>query len=130
MDEPLAYTLHRIPGLYRRWELAELMKPGEDYHLEDAGRAERRHAAARGLPQQPSRARRSGHDRRASEHPRPGIAATSCRPSWRERWRVSPRTLERWRCAGTGPAWLQLNGRVLYRLEDVLAFERARLRRG
>jgi hypothetical protein len=47
-----------------------------------------------------------------------------------ERWRVSPRTLERWRCAGTGPAWLQLNGRVLYRLEDVVAFERSRLRRG
>ncbi len=38
MDEPLAYTLHRIPGLFPRWELAELMKPGEDYHLEDAGR--------------------------------------------------------------------------------------------
>jgi hypothetical protein len=39
MDEPLAYNLHRIPGLFRRWELAELLKPGEDYHLEDAGRA-------------------------------------------------------------------------------------------
>jgi hypothetical protein len=47
-----------------------------------------------------------------------------------ERWRVSPRTLERWRCAGTGPGWLQLNGRVLYRLEDVIAFERSRLRCG
>lgn len=40
-----------------------------------------------------------------------------------ERWRISPRTLERWRCVGTGPAWLQLGGRVLYRLEDILAFE-------
>ena len=47
-----------------------------------------------------------------------------------ERWRVSPRTLERWRGAGTGPAWMRLNGRVLYRFEDVIAFERARLRRG
>jgi predicted site-specific integrase-resolvase len=45
-----------------------------------------------------------------------------------ERWRVSTRTIERWRCAGTGPVWLQLNGRVAYRLVDVLAFERARLR--
>jgi hypothetical protein len=44
------------------------------------------------------------------------------------RWRISPRTLERWRCAATGPAWLQLNGRVLYRIEDVLAFEQSRLR--
>jgi hypothetical protein len=46
-----------------------------------------------------------------------------------QRWRVSGRTLERWRRAGTGPAWLQLNGRVLYRVEDVLAFERSQLRR-
>jgi hypothetical protein len=42
-----------------------------------------------------------------------------------ERWRVSPRTLERWRCDGIGPAWLQLNGRVAYRLADVLDFELA-----
>jgi hypothetical protein len=44
------------------------------------------------------------------------------------RWRISPRTLERWRCHRVGPVWLQLNGRVLYRLEDVLAFEHSRLR--
>jgi hypothetical protein len=50
-------------------------------------------------------------------------------PELAERWRVSGRTLERWRRAGTGSAWLQLNGRVLYRLEDVLAFERSILRR-
>jgi hypothetical protein len=44
------------------------------------------------------------------------------------RWRISPRTLERWRGACTGPAWIQLNGRVLYRLEDITSFERGRLR--
>ncbi len=38
-------------------------------------------------------------------------------------WRVSPRTLERWRVSGTGPAWIKLRGRVLYRIEDVRAFE-------
>lgn len=43
------------------------------------------------------------------------------------RWRCSPRSLERWRVAGKGPAWLRLNSRVRYRLEDVLAFERASL---
>ena len=43
------------------------------------------------------------------------------------RLRVSLRTLERWRAAGTGPAWMKLNGRIRYRLEDVDAFERARL---
>ncbi len=40
-------------------------------------------------------------------------------------WRISVRTLERWRAAGIGPACLKLNGRILYRLEDVLAFEAA-----
>ena len=44
------------------------------------------------------------------------------------RWRISPRTLERWRAAKTGPPWLRLGTRrVAYRLEDVLAFERARI---
>jgi hypothetical protein len=45
-----------------------------------------------------------------------------------ERWRISGRTLDRWRASGTGPAWLKFRGRVLYRVEDVLAYEQARLR--
>ncbi len=44
------------------------------------------------------------------------------------RWQLSPRTLERWRCHGNGPAFLKLGGRVVYRLDDVEAFERAQLR--
>ena len=40
-------------------------------------------------------------------------------------WQVSPRTLERWRALGTGPAWMRIGGRVLYRRTDVLAFEQA-----
>ena len=39
------------------------------------------------------------------------------------RWNLSPRTLERWRWLGEGPRFLKLGGRVLYRLEDVEAFE-------
>lgn len=39
------------------------------------------------------------------------------------RWRVSPRTLERWRWLGQGPRYLKIGGRVVYRLEDVEAFE-------
>jgi hypothetical protein len=46
-----------------------------------------------------------------------------------ERWRMSPRSLERWRSDGFGPKWIRLRGRVLYRIEDILAFERERLRR-
>lgn len=46
-----------------------------------------------------------------------------------ERWRISPRTLDRWRKLAKGPDWLRLNGRIRYRMEDVLAFERSRLQR-
>jgi hypothetical protein len=41
------------------------------------------------------------------------------------RWCLSPRTLERWRWLGQGPAFLKLGGRVAYRLEDIEAFEAA-----
>lgn len=40
------------------------------------------------------------------------------------RWALSHRTLERWRWEGNGPRYLKVGGRVLYRLEDVEAFER------
>jgi transcriptional regulator GlxA family with amidase domain len=41
-------------------------------------------------------------------------------------WRVSARTLQRWRVAGTGPGWLRLNGRILYARRDILEFEDVR----
>ena len=44
------------------------------------------------------------------------------------RWRLSPRTLERWRWHGIGPCYLKIGGRVVYRLEDVEAFEAAQIR--
>ena len=40
-----------------------------------------------------------------------------------ERWRVSMRTLEQWRWQGKGPRYLKIGGRVVYRVEDVEAFE-------
>ena len=42
------------------------------------------------------------------------------------RWRLSPRTLERWHWHGIGPCYLKIGGRVVYHLEDVEAFEAAR----
>ncbi|WP_249041968.1 helix-turn-helix transcriptional regulator, partial [Oceanicella actignis] len=39
------------------------------------------------------------------------------------RWKISPRTLERWRWTGEGPAFIKIGGRVVYRLEDVEAYE-------
>lgn len=45
------------------------------------------------------------------------------------RWRLSGRTLERWRAEGYGPAWTSLGGNIRYALRDVLDFE-TRHRRG
>ena len=45
-----------------------------------------------------------------------------------DRWHVSEACLERWRSAGNGPVYLELQGRVLYRLEDIEAFEPESLR--
>ncbi len=39
------------------------------------------------------------------------------------RWKISPRTLERWRWAGWGPRYIKVGGRVIYRLEDIEAYE-------
>ena len=43
------------------------------------------------------------------------------------RWRLSPRTLERWRWIGDGPDFLKIGGRVVYRLEDVERWEADRV---
>ena len=43
-------------------------------------------------------------------------------------WHLSPRTLERWRWEGIGPVHLKIGGRVLYRLEDIEAYERSQMR--
>jgi hypothetical protein len=40
-----------------------------------------------------------------------------------QRWRISPRTLERWRWLQEGPQFLKIGGRVVYRLEDIEAYE-------
>jgi len=29
----------RLPGLFRRWELEQVLEPGIDFHLEEAGEA-------------------------------------------------------------------------------------------
>ena len=44
------------------------------------------------------------------------------------RWRLSPRTLERWRWLGRGPQYLKIGGRVVYRLADIEAYEVAMIR--
>lgn len=39
-------------------------------------------------------------------------------------WRLSVRTLQRWREAGTGPDWIRVGRRILYPRVAVIAFER------
>jgi hypothetical protein len=59
-----------------------------------------------------------------------GVAPDACHltpTDLARRWRVSPRTLERWRGQRKGPPWLRLRGRVRYRYDDVLAYEQEHL---
>lgn len=42
------------------------------------------------------------------------------------RFRISPRTLERWRWKKTGPNYHKLGGKIAYALTDVEAYERRR----
>jgi len=44
-----------------------------------------------------------------------------------ERWHCSASRLQRWRAANTGPTYLKIGGKVLYRQEDVRAYESAYL---
>lgn len=44
------------------------------------------------------------------------------------RWGVSLKTLERWRCEGTGPYYLKLGGQVRYRKNDLERYERILMR--
>lgn len=47
-----------------------------------------------------------------------------------ERWKISPRTLQRWRGESIGPTYLKLGSRVAYRLCDIIQYEHQSLFRG
>ena len=44
------------------------------------------------------------------------------------RWKISERTLERWRWLKQAPGYIKIGGRVVYTLDDVEAFEAAHRR--
>lgn len=56
-----------------------------------------------------------GHPRRHHDH--------LIQADLAKRWRMSARTLERWRWQGIGPRYLKLGGRVVYPLEEIERFE-------
>lgn len=39
---------------------------------------------------------------------------------------LTVKTLAHWRCAGTGPAFTKIGGKILYALQDVLRWEASR----
>jgi hypothetical protein len=45
-----------------------------------------------------------------------------------KRWLIRTETLSQWRWNGRGPQYLKIGRRVLYRLEDVLCFEKQKCR--
>lgn len=45
------------------------------------------------------------------------------------RWSLSTKTLERWRWLRLGPPYLKIGKRIVYRVEDIEAFESVRLHR-
>ncbi len=40
-----------------------------------------------------------------------------------KRWKMAPKTLDRWRQRGAGPRFLKIGGHVIYRKEDIEAYE-------
>jgi len=46
-----------------------------------------------------------------------------------ERWRISTRSLERWRSSGVGPRFVKIGNAVRYLVGDVVRFEFAHLRK-
>lgn len=41
-----------------------------------------------------------------------------------KRWIRSVRTIENWRSKGTGPSYIKIGGKVLYRLSDIEEIEK------
>jgi len=127
-----AEDLKRVPGLFRRWELPDLLEPDRRYHLEDAG------THADGTPllavyaddatQSFAVPPESDNDDRDAEFPTfappaPGTEQFISQRELARRWDISPRTLERWRRLGHGPTYLKLRFRVVYNLRHIQAFE-------
>lgn len=45
-----------------------------------------------------------------------------------ERWKFTPATLKKWRCAGKGPHFHKMGSRILYAFEEIEKFEDNALR--
>ncbi|MFI0846579.1 hypothetical protein [Mesorhizobium sp. IMUNJ 23232] len=110
---PSPEDLKRLPGLYRKWELPDVLQAHCLYQIEDAGED------AGGTPLLAIFG---------------DFAATPTEPSQpvqhlnekelAKRWRLSPRSLQRWRHQRIGPPFLKIFSRVIYPLDGIEAVER------
>lgn len=41
-------------------------------------------------------------------------------------WQVKKGTLQKWRSLGIGPVYIKIGGKVFYRIEDIIEFEKSR----
>lgn len=44
------------------------------------------------------------------------------------RWKLTPETMKKWRCAGKSPPYRKLGKRILYKIEEIERFEDKALR--
>ena len=115
--------LKRVPGLFRRWELAEVLEAERRYHIEDAG------THSDGTPLLAVYANEAVHHDDLDYGggallPRaPVTEQFISQRDLADRWDISPRTLERWRRLKRGPTYLKLGFRIVYSLQHVRAFE-------
>lgn len=58
------------------------------------------------------------------------VATTLRERELAERWKTSPRTLQRWRAENFGPAWIRIGGAIRYLMKDVVDYENRHRIRG
>lgn len=110
---PSPEDLTRLPGLYRKWELADVLQAHCLYQIEDAGKdADGTPLLAifgdfAAIPAEPSRPVQHLDEKELAK-----------------RWRLSPRSLQRWRRQRIGPPFLKILSRVIYPLHGIEAVER------
>jgi hypothetical protein len=111
--------LKRIPGLYRRWELPDVLEAHRSYHIEQAG------CDSDGTPLLAVYGDFTSES--DPDHPAFQDAISLTEIQLADRWHLSPRSLQRWRHQKTGPAYFRVGSRrVLYNLVEVESYERRR----
>ena len=65
------------------------------------------------------------HDRQGDGDKRTGVANFLTEQQLAERWGIRPKTLQKFRYTGEGPAFHKIGASIRYALDDILSFEQA-----